>query len=165
MYHYFLKKIIAAVDSERISVIIPFSTFMTNWTHSIDLKYPEIVRGKLLMIGGSMNKYRFVEYEPVRSIDGRFIIGQEDHQMLRSRRKQLGLTQQQVADRAKIQLKQYQRLETGERHLSGCSMRIGLAVCAVLLLNPYECVAVTAKQPDPSTMGPQHRVDLKVDET
>ncbi len=85
--------------------------------------------------------------------------------MLRSRRKQLGLTQQQVADRAKIQLKQYQRLETGERHLSGCSMRIGLAVCAVLLLNPYECVAVIAKQPDPSTMGPQHRVDLKVDET
>ena len=111
-----------------------------------------------------MGKYQFVEYELVRSLDGRFIIGQEDHQVLRSRREQLGLTQQQVADRAGIQLKQYQRLETGERHMSGCSMRIGLAVCAVLLLDPYDCVTVMADQPDPGTMKPQRRVDLHVDE-
>ena len=111
-----------------------------------------------------MKKYQFVEYEPIRSLDGKFIIGQEDHQVLRSRREQLGLTQQQVADRARIQLKQYQRLETGERHLSGCSMRIGLAVCAVLLLDPYDCVTVSADQPDPETMKPQRRVDLHVDE-
>ena len=44
-----------------------------------------------------MKKYQFVEYEPIRSLDGKFIIGQEDHQVLRSRREQLGLTQQQVS--------------------------------------------------------------------
>lgn len=77
-----------------------------------------------------MKKYTFVPYELPTSSDGRFVIGQEDYQVLRSRREQLELTQQQVADRAGIKLQQYQRLETGERHLSGCSMRIGLAICA-----------------------------------
>ena len=48
-----------------------------------------------------------------------------------------GMTQQQVADAAHIQTRQYQRLENGERNISGASMRIGLSVCAVLKLDPY----------------------------
>lgn len=57
--------------------------------------------------------------------------------ILKNRREELGLTQQQVADAAHIQPRQYQRLENGERSISGASMRIGLSVCAVLKLDPY----------------------------
>lgn len=109
-----------------------------------------------------MKKYTFVPYELPTSLDGRFVIGQEDYQVLRSRREQLKLTQQQVADRAGIKLQQYQRLETGERHLSGCSMRIGLAICAVLLLDPYEVISVCVDPPDSSTMKPQRKLDLRL---
>ena len=63
-----------------------------------------------------------------------------DHAILQERRKELGLTQQQVADMAQIQLRQYQRLESGERSMGSASMRIGLAVCAVLELDPYRFV-------------------------
>lgn len=62
---------------------------------------------------------------------------QADHHILLARRQQLGMTQQQVADAARIQLRQYQRLESGERSMSGASMRIGLSICAVLKLDPY----------------------------
>lgn len=61
-----------------------------------------------------------------------------DGQVLRYRREKLGMTQQQVADKAGIQLRQYQRFESNERGLSGASMRIGLSVCSVLKLDPYE---------------------------
>ena len=60
-----------------------------------------------------------------------------DKGILQLRRKELGLTQQQVADKAKIQLRQYQRFENGEREMSAASMRIGLSICAVLELDPY----------------------------
>ncbi len=66
-----------------------------------------------------------------------------DGQVLRHRREELGLTQQQVADKAGIQLRQYQRFESNERGLSGASMRIGLSVCSVLKLNPYEVMPDT----------------------
>ena len=81
----------------------------------------------------------FIDYEfPKTTISGEeFFTMQEDHQILRSRRTELGLTQQQVADKARIHLQQYQRLESGERHIYGASMRIGLSVCAVLKLDPY----------------------------
>ena len=42
-----------------------------------------------------------------------------DADILRHRREELHLTQQQVADRANIKLRQYQRFEMGERSLSG----------------------------------------------
>ena len=57
---------------------------------------------------------------------------------LRAARESRGYTQQQVADKAGIQLRQYQRFESNERGLSGASMRIGLSVCSVLKLDPYE---------------------------
>lgn len=56
---------------------------------------------------------------------------------LHRRREQLGLTQLQVATAAGINLRQYQRLESGERTISGTSLRIGLAVCRALRLDPY----------------------------
>ena len=62
----------------------------------------------------------------------------QDYVLLKNRRLELGLTQQQVADKAKIQLRQYQRVESGERHITGASARIMLAICAVLKIDPYE---------------------------
>ena len=62
----------------------------------------------------------------------------QDYVLLKNRRLELGLTQQQVADRAKIQLRQYQRVESGERHIRGASARIMLAICTVLKIDPYE---------------------------
>ena len=51
-----------------------------------------------------MKKYTFVPYEYPTTLGGRFFIGQDEHHILRSRREQLSLTQQQVADRAGIKL-------------------------------------------------------------
>lgn len=55
-------------------------------------------------------------------------------------REALGLTQQQVADRAKMNVRQYQRFESGERSLYSASFRMGLNICYVLKIDPmYYC--------------------------
>ncbi len=56
--------------------------------------------------------------------------------ILKNRREELGMTQQQVADKAHIQLRQYQRFENGERELCSSSMRIGVSICHALELDP-----------------------------
>ena len=66
-----------------------------------------------------------------------FELLQMEHHMLLQRRKELKMTQQQVADKAGIQLRQYQRLENGERNISGSSGRIMLSICEALKLDPY----------------------------
>ncbi len=58
-------------------------------------------------------------------------------EILRTRREKLGLSQQQVAKAAKLQLRQYQRIESGERNLETATLRTALAICAVLKLDPY----------------------------
>ncbi len=63
-----------------------------------------------------------------------------DHRYLFYQRKALGMSQQAVADAAKINIRQYQRLEKGERSMSSTSLRIGLAVCDVLKLDPHRFV-------------------------
>ena len=78
-------------------------------------------------------KYTFIPYDFPTSRDGKYHCLLDDGQILRSRREQLGLSVYQVAEMAGIQFSQYQRLESGERFFSGCSMKIGLSVCAVLL--------------------------------
>lgn len=62
----------------------------------------------------------------------------KDSDLLRYRRLELGLTQQQVADKAGIRLRQYQRVELGERHITVGSARIMLSICVVLKIDPYE---------------------------
>ena len=61
-------------------------------------------------------------------------------QIIRDRRIELGLTQEQAAMELGICLQQYQRYEYGERRFSNCPMRIGLRICAVLELDPFEVV-------------------------
>ena len=59
----------------------------------------------------------------------------EDKDILKDFRDKLKLTQQQVADKAGIQLRQYQRFESGERQLSSSSFRIACAVIEALELD------------------------------
>lgn len=63
-----------------------------------------------------------------------------DHGYLKHQREGLGMTQQQVADTAGILLRQYQRLESGERSMASTSLRIGLSVCDALKLDPHRFV-------------------------
>jgi len=55
--------------------------------------------------------------------------------ILREARQQLGLTQQQAADKARILLRQYQRFESGERKLSTSSFHIACNVLDALQLD------------------------------
>lgn len=60
-----------------------------------------------------------------------------NHEYLKRQRIALGMTQQAVADAVGIHIRQYQRLESGEKSMSSVSLRIGLAICDVLKLNPH----------------------------
>ena len=57
-------------------------------------------------------------------------------EMLRKARIEMGYTQQQVATLIGVHIKAYQRLEYGERDIRNTSMKIGLAICAVLCIDP-----------------------------
>ena len=59
---------------------------------------------------------------------------------LRKHRLALKYSQMDVAVRAEIETRQYQRLEYGERNMSSASMRVGLAICAVLKIDPYQLI-------------------------
>lgn len=72
-----------------------------------------------------------------------WVLAEMDCHILKNRREELGMTQQQVADKARIQLRQYQRFESGERDLSSSSMRIGVSVCQALELDPRRFIAET----------------------
>ena len=66
--------------------------------------------------------------------------GDREGRILRERRLELGLTQEETAIELGISLQQYQRYEYGERKFSNCPMRIGLRICALLELDPYEVI-------------------------
>ena len=53
-------------------------------------------------------------------------------EILREKRITLGLTQQQVADRAKINLQQYQKFESGERNIKTASFQLACRVIEAL---------------------------------
>lgn len=60
--------------------------------------------------------------------------------ILRDRRVELGMTQEEASLELGISLQQYQRYEYGDRRLVNCPMRIGLRICALLELDPYEVI-------------------------
>lgn len=111
-----------------------------------------------------MADYQFVPFELPKSHDGKYVLGLDNAGVLISRRKQLGFTQEQVAEMAGVQLSQYQRFESGERDIANCSMKTGLAICAVLLLDPYEMVGIDVDQPSPASVGPQPTFDARIPE-
>lgn len=60
--------------------------------------------------------------------------------ILKKRRKEMGMTQTDVAGQVGIQLQQYHLYEYGKRKVSSSSMLLGLRLCAVLELDPYELI-------------------------
>ena len=82
----------------------------------------------------------FIPYQPTKCKElgeGWEIADIYTRSILHKRRTELKMTQQQAADKAKIQLRQYQRLESEERSITSASARIMLSVCAALKLDPY----------------------------
>lgn len=63
--------------------------------------------------------------------------------ILRSRRLELGMTQEQVALKLGMSIHQYQRYEYGEHRFPNIPMRIGLRVCTVLELDPFELLPIS----------------------
>ena len=61
-------------------------------------------------------------------------------EIIRTARLQMGYSQQQVAALIGVHVRQYQRLECEERHMKNASMKVGLAVCAVLGIDPFVLV-------------------------
>ena len=66
----------------------------------------------------------------------------KEGQILRERRQELGFTQLEVALQSGIELQQYQRFEYGQRRFTTCRMQMGLKICAVLELDPYDLLFV-----------------------
>lgn len=64
-----------------------------------------------------------------------------DRFILKKRRKQLGLTLQEVADRAGISIKQYQRFESGDRELASASFSTTFQVLRALELDAEKYAA------------------------
>ena len=61
-----------------------------------------------------------------------------ESEMIRQARCRMGYSQQQVATMVGMQVRQYQRLEYGESDIRRIGIRAGLALCAVLHLDPVE---------------------------
>ena len=55
-------------------------------------------------------------------------------------RKAMGYSQQQVATIIGVHVRQYQRIECGERDIRYASMKLGLSICAVLGIDPLVMV-------------------------
>ena len=67
-------------------------------------------------------------------------------QLLRDRRLELGMSQEEVALELGMSIHQYQRFEYGETKLPNSRMKIGLRICAILELDPYEAVFGTGME-------------------
>nr|MDY5756231.1 helix-turn-helix transcriptional regulator [Eubacteriales bacterium] len=77
--------------------------------------------------------------EPIITGNGK---SDREGRILRDRRIELGMTQEEAALELGISLQQYQRYEYGDRRLANCPMRIGLRICALLELDPFEVIGI-----------------------
>ena len=66
------------------------------------------------------------------SLDGFQLIHPNDDGILHERRVILGLTQKQVAEKAKIPLQSYQRFESGDRNIKTASFQVACRVIEAL---------------------------------
>jgi len=100
----------------------------------------------------------FVPYELPHTEDNQFFAVQADNRIFFSRRQQLNMTQQELADRAGVPLRQIQRLEAGDSDIRTCPMGTALSICAALLLDPYQFLQINP-QPDPASLKPLPPLD------
>lgn len=77
--------------------------------------------------------------EPINTGNGK---PDREGRILRDRRIELGMTQEEAALELGISLQQYQRYEYGDRRFANCPMRIGLRICALLELDPFEVIGI-----------------------
>ena len=78
----------------------------------------DVMEGAILMSGGILDSFQTII--PTAAA------------VLSERRQMLRMTQQEVADRANITLRQYQRLESGERNILTCSFGLACRVIEAL---------------------------------
>ena len=78
----------------------------------------DVMEGAILMSGGILDSFQTII--PTAAA------------VLSERRQMLRMTQQEVADRANITLRQYQRLESGERSILTCSFGLACRVIEAL---------------------------------
>ena len=69
------------------------------------------------------------------NLDGFQMVHMEERNILRERRVVLGLTQKQVAEKAKIPLQSHQRFESGERNIMTASFQMACRVIEALGMN------------------------------
>ena len=69
------------------------------------------------------------------NLDGFQMVHMEERNILRERRVVLGLTQKQVAEKAKIPFQSYQRFESGERNIMTASFQMACRVIEALGMN------------------------------
>lgn len=84
----------------------------------------------------------------------------DQHSVLREKRVVLGLTQQQVADRAGIVLQQYQKFESGERDIMTSSFRTACKVIEALemdITDFYHGEYTVGEEVYPSAEGLRYR--------
>ena len=74
---------------------------------------------------------------PTINLDGFQICHIEEKNILRERRIILGLTQQAVADRAKIPLQSYQQFESGKRNILNASFQLACRVIDALEMDVH----------------------------
>ncbi len=67
----------------------------------------------------------------------------KETEILRKARLKKRLSQQQVATLAGVHIRQYQRIEYGERPMGSINMRFGLAVCTILEIKPFDLLSST----------------------
>ena len=60
--------------------------------------------------------------------------------IIRNARKAMGYSQQQVATIIGVHVRQYQRIECGDRDIRYTSMKLGLSICVVLGIDPLVLV-------------------------
>ena len=65
---------------------------------------------------------------------------QRQTEIIRAARDAMGYSQQQVATIIGVHVRQYQRIECGERDIRYASMKLGLSICAVLGIDPLVLV-------------------------
>ena len=69
------------------------------------------------------------------SLDGFQLVHMDEKSILHERRVILGLTQKQIAEKAKIPLQSYQRFESGERNIMTASFQMACRVIEALEMN------------------------------
>lgn len=80
-----------------------------------------------------------IEEKPIiMSFNGKeeemYVVHQE-HYIIKQHREKLGYTQQQIADKCGMTVRQYQRYESGEKSIYSSSFNFGVKICHYLQID------------------------------